>query len=284
MQFNYLNGKFLYKNESKISTEDRGFNFADGVYEVIAFRKKNLLNYSKHIKRLKYSLKNLKINSPLTNLNSLNFILKYLISINFLEHGFLYIQITRGSSERNHLFSSELKSNLFISIFQTKNLTKFKQSGVSVIISNDIRWERCDIKSISLLPNVIGKQAAFNMKAYETWQKKKNYITEGTTSNAFIIKDKKIFTHKKNNHILGGVTRDVVIEIIKKKKIKIYEKKFSIDDAYNADEAFLTSTTVGILPVIKIDKKKISNGKIGILTKKLIVEYDEYLKRQVKDE
>ncbi|MBH43563.1 MAG: D-amino-acid transaminase [Rickettsiales bacterium] len=286
MQFNYLNGKFLYKHESNISTEDRGFNFADGVYEVIAFRKKTLLNYSKHIARLRYSLKNLKINSPLTNLYSLNFILKHLININFLEHGFLYLQITRGSSERNHLFSSELKSNIFISVFPVKDLSKYKKKGVNVLTSRDIRWKRCDIKSISLLPNVLGKQAAFDMKAYEIWQKKKNYITEGTTSNAFIVKDKKIFTHQKNNNILSGVTRDIVVEIIKNKnkKIRILEKKFSIDEAYNADEAFLTSTTVGVLPVIRIDKKKVSNGKIGSLTKEIMCDYEEYLKRQIKHE
>ena len=284
MQYNYLNGKFLNKNESKISTEDRGFNFADGIYEVIAFRKKNLLNYSKHINRLKFSLQSLKINSPFKNLSSLNFILKYLIEINFIENGFIYLQITRGSSERNHLYSSKLKSNLFISIFQTKNFSKYKKTGVKVITSNDIRWKRCDIKSISLLANVIGKQAAFRMKAYETWQKDKNYITEGTTSNAFIIKNKKIFTHKKNNYILGGVTRDAVIEIIKKKKIKLVEKKFSIDDAFGADEAFLTSTTVGILPVIKIDNKKVSNGKIGSLTKELMFDYEVYLEKQIKYE
>ena len=228
MQFNYLNGKFLYKNESNISTEDRGFNFADGVYEVIAFRKKTLLNYSKHISRLECSLKSLKINSPLTNLNSLRFILKYLININFLNHGFLYLQITRGSCERNHLFSSELKSNIFISILPTKNLLKYKKFGVNVITSNDLRWKRCDIKSISLLPNVMGKQEAFNLNAYETWQKNNKYITEGTTSNAFIVKDKKIFTHQKDNYILGGVTRDVVIGIIKKKKKKLLKKNFQL--------------------------------------------------------
>ena len=284
MQFNYLNGRYIHKKYCKISTEDRGYNFSDGVYEVISFRNTILVNYERHLIRLKKSLSSLKFGSPFYNFFSLKIILMNLIDINLIRDGFIYLQITRGNAPRNHLIPKKIKPNIFLSIYPKKNLKKLKDRGVNVITSNDLRWKRCDIKSISLLPNVLGKQMAHNKGTYELWQTyNKNIISEGTTSNAFIVKDKNIYTHPQNHLILGGVTRDIVIQIAREKKINIIEKKFCLDDVYDSDEAFLTSTTVGVLPVIKINDKNILNGKVGKITKKIRTYYEDFINNQLKE-
>ena len=156
---------------------------------------------------------------------------------------------------------------------------KLIQSGVKVRLTEDLRWKRCDIKSISLLPNVLEKQNAFEEGMYESWQKRNNFITEGATSNAFIVnKNGLIQTHPANNFILGGVTRDTLIEIAQKKKLKVVEKAFSSQDLFSSKEAFLTSTTAKVLPVVEVNNKNISDGKPGQITRELIKMYNELVK------
>ena len=147
MEIYFINGAFKHKSNALISVEDRGFNFSDGVYEVISFLKKSLINLDKHFLRLKRSLKELKIDSPYKNLKSLELIIKRLINLNNFESGFIYLQITRGSSERNHLFPRNIKPNVVIFIFPKKNIKNILK-GVNVGLSEDIRWKRCDIKAI----------------------------------------------------------------------------------------------------------------------------------------
>ena len=284
MQISFLNGQFISKHDAKVSIEDRGFNFADGVYEVINFKNSVLLNFSKHLKRLKRSLLETKIKSPFINMNSLHLIIKNLIHLNSVNEGFIYIQITRGTSQRNHLFPKNVLANIVISLYSHKSFDILKK-GVKVRLSSDLRWKRCDIKTISLLPNVLGKQLAHELGVYELWLiNNKKEITEGTTSNAFIILDnEKILTHPKNNFILGGVTRDSVIEVARQNKLELEEKAFTLSQAFSAKEAFLTSTTVGVLPVLGIDDKIISKGKVGSVTQKLMKLYDGYLSKQLNE-
>ena len=284
MQISFLNGQFISKHDAKVSIEDRGFNFADGVYEVINFKNSVLLNFSKHLKRLKRSLLETKIKSPFINMNSLHLIIKNLIHLNSVNEGFIYIQITRGTSQRNHLFPKNVLANIVISLYSHKSFDILKK-GVKVRLSSDLRWKRCDIKTISLLPNVLGKQLAHELGVYELWLiNSKKKITEGTTSNAFIILDnEKILTHPKNNFILGGVTRDSVIEVARQNKLELEEKAFTLSQAFSAKEAFLTSTTVGVLPVLGIDDKIISKGKVGSVTQKLMKLYDGYLSKQLNE-
>ena len=280
MGISYVNGRYLYKSIASISIEDRGFNFSDGVYEVMSFSKKNILNYQKHIKRLKRSLKEIKIPSPFYNLSTLEIIIKKLISFNSYNSGIIYLQITRGSSNRNHLFPKNTDLNIVINIYPQKDISSLKK-GVDIITAPDLRWKRCDIKSISLLANVLGKQKAFELGVYELWLTyNKDIISEGTTSNCFIVKNKNtILTHPKNNKILGGVTRESVIEIARKNKINVFEKEFTVNQAYKCKEAFLTSTTVGILPVKKIDNYSINKAIIGTITLKLMKLYEDFLKK-----
>ena len=278
----YVNGSYLNKADALISVEDRGFNFSDGVYEVIAFNKRKLLNLNKHIIRLKKSLKGISIKKPFFNFKSLELIILHLIDLNHLNKGFIYLQITRGSAKRNHLFPKRVKPNVIIFAFSNKNLDNLLK-GVEVGISDDIRWLRCDLKSISLLPNLLEKQKAYDRGLYEIWQKRDSLITEGSTSNAFIVNSNDtILTHPKNNLILGGVTRDCVVSLAKKNKILLEEKAFTMNDIKKCKEAFLTSTTVGVLPVIKIDNLIINNKKVGEITKKIINLYSQFLKNQIK--
>ena len=284
MSICYVNGSYEEKNSAMISIQDRGFNFSDGVYEVMSFFGNQVINFDKHVKRLAKSLEGLRIQKPLTNYKSLELILKKLIKLNKLDKGFVYLQITRGSSSRNHLFPKLSKPNIVIFTFTAKLDKKLIQSGVKVRLTEDLRWKRCDIKSISLLPNVLEKQNAFEEGMYESWQKRKNLITEGSTSNAFIVnRNGFIQTHPANNFILGGVTRDTLIEIAKKNKIKVIEKAFSSSDLFSSKEAFLTSTTAKILPVVKINEKTIGNGKPGQMTQVLIKMYNELVKCQIHE-
>ena len=269
METYYVNGFFERRNNAKISVEDRGFNFSDGVYELISYLDEKLIFFEKHYSRLSKSLLSLRISSPLSNKKILKLIIKRLIKLNRIKSGYIYIQITRGTAKRNHVYSKEITPNLVIFCLPLRKIEKFK-SGVKVRTSQDLRWGRCDVKSISLLPNILEKQIASNQGYYETWQIKDNYITEGTTSNAFIVdKNGSIRTYPKTTHILGGVTRDVIIQIAKKQNIKIIEKAFTLNDIKCCKEAFLTSTTVKILPVLKVNNIKVNMMKIGEITKKL---------------
>ena len=284
MSICYVNGSYEEKSSATISIQDRGFNFSDGVYEVMSFFGNQVINFDKHVKRLAKSLEGLRIQKPLTNYKSLELIIKKLIKLNKLDKGFVYLQITRGSSSRNHIFPESSKPNIVIFTFTAKLDDKLILNGVKVRLTEDLRWKRCDIKSISLLPNVLEKQNAFEEGMYESWQKRKNLITEGSTSNAFIVnRNGFIQTHPANNFILGGVTRDTLIEIAKKNKIKVIEKAFSSSDLFSSKEAFLTSTTAKILPVVKINEKTIGNGKPGQMTQVLIKKYDELVKCQIHE-
>ena len=284
MTFCYINGSFQEKSEAMISIEDRGFNFSDGVYEVMAYCNNTILNFSKHLKRLDSSLKKLQIPQPLANKKSLKLILKKLIDLNRLNDGYIYLQITRGNARRNHLFPNVVTPNFVIFTFSLNVDNANILRGVEIGLTNDLRWSRCDIKSISLLPNVLEKQKAFENGFYEYWQIRDNLITEGSTSNAFIVnKNNKIRTHPSNNFILGGVTRDSVIEIAKKSKFSVIENGFTTRDLDSCEEAFLTSTTVGVLPVVKFENKKINDGKPGKITKVLIKKYNDYLKNQINE-
>ncbi len=282
MTIYYVNGSYQNRADALISVEDRGFNFSDGVYEVIGFKKKKILNFKKHTRRLKKSLNELKISNPFKNFKSLELIILNLIKHNYIENGFIYLQITRGSAKRNHLFPNNIKPNIVIFTFFNKDIKNLLK-GVKVGISEDLRWLRCDIKSISLLPNLLEKQKASKKGFYEIWQSRNNQITEGSTSNAFIIDSKNvIMTHPANNLILGGVTRDCVINIAKSNDFFVKENAFTINDIKKCKEAFLTSTTVGVLPVIKIDEFLVNNGKPGKITLEIMDLYNKYLTKQVK--
>ena len=277
-KFVYLNNKYIKFNNAKIHIEDRGFQFADGVYEVISFYKKRLIDCEFHLKRLKYSLNELDIKY---NINKKKLISKFnnLILKNKIYSGIIYIQITRGVQSRDHIYKNNLKNTIVIylrkKVFNIPN-KKFKKE--KAITLNDLRWKRRDIKSISLLPNIIAKTYAKKFGSFEAIFIEKGFVTEGSSTNVWIIKNNYIITHPSNTDILKGITREVLKNIIKTEKLTLKEKKFTKKQMYNADEVFITGSSNFVTPIFKIDNFLINKGKIGKITKKLAVLYFDKLK------
>jgi len=267
----YINGKYKPLNQSFVSVTDRGFQFSDGIYEVIAVFKNEFVDFQLHISRLFVSLRkmNIKIN---LNKDEIARITKKIRKINQLEMGIIYIQITRGDQNpRDHKYPNKIKPNIVIYSIN-KNfeyLNKLAKKGVKTSLYPDIRWHRSDIKSISLLGNVLAANHAKKNKSHEAVLfNSRNMITEGNSSSIWIIKKNKCITHPLNFRILKGCTRHKLILILKKNKFKFEEKKFSIKSLLNADEVFMTSATNFIMPIVKVDKFTISNGKPGLNTMK----------------
>ena len=268
-RFVYLNSKFIKFRNAKIHIEDRGLQFSDSVYEVVAFYNQQLIDFEFHIKRLKYSLKELKI-KYFVNKDKLKKIFNKIINLNKIKNGIIYLQITRGVQQRNHAYKNNLTPNLIIySINKKFNLPNKNFKGVNAITFNDLRWKRRDIKSVSLLANVLAKKEALNKKAYEAILIDNGKITEATSSNVWIVKNNKLITHPSNTDILKGITRESVKKLIKTNKLQLIEKSFTIKQLYNADEVFITSSTNLVTPILKIDSKIINKGKIGNISLRL---------------
>tara|TARA_B100000686_G_scaffold344905_1_gene428435 strand:- start:1038 stop:1892 length:855 start_codon:yes stop_codon:yes gene_type:complete len=262
----YVNGNYLDFKKSLVHIEDRGYQFADGVYEVFNVSESKLVDYDLHLKRLYRSLGELKIKSPISKYTYIYHI-KNIIRMNIMTDGLIYLQITRGVAPRDHKFPTEQKSSIVITgrhHSADEYEIKFKK-GINVTTHDDIRWGRCDIKTVSLLPNVLAKQDAYIKGASEAWLiNKEGYITEGCASNAWILrKDNTLITHPSNNSILTGITRTSFIKGLKKHSIKFKELRFKMNDVKVAKEAFATSATQHVTPVVKVDKIKIGNGKPG---------------------
>ena len=265
----YINGKYKDILKSKVSITDRGFQFSDGVYEVISVYENRFVDIDLHLNRLIKSLNKLKIKIIL-KVHQIENISKKIKKLNNLSNGIIYIQITRGDQHpRDHKFPKGLKPNIIIYSIP-KDFIKINSKakrGVTTSLYPDIRWLRSDIKSISLLGNSMAANHAKEKNNHEAiLYDEKNYITEGNSSSIWIIKNNKCITHPLNYRILKGCTRHKLISIVKKKKLKFEEKKFSIKTLLSADEVFMTSATNFVMPIIKVDKHKISDGKPGQIT------------------
>ena len=272
----YLNSKFIKFRDAKIHIEDRGLQFSDSVYEVISFYNQQLVDFEFHIKRLKYSLKELKI-KYIVNQDKLKKIFNKIINLNKLKNGIIYMQITRGIQPRDHSYKNNLIPNLIIYVINKKfNLPNKNFKGEKAITYKDLRWKRRDIKTVSLLANVLAKNEAVRKNAYEAILIDKGKITEATASNVWIVKNNKLFTHPTNTDILKGVTRESIKRIIKTNKLQLNEKSFTIKQLYNADEVFITSSTNLVTPIIKIDSKIINKGKIGNISLQLASLYANF--------
>ena len=269
----YINNKFVSFKNAKIHIEDRGLQFADSVYEVIAVLNGNLIDLDFHLKRLRYSLKELKISYKINKLVFKN-IFDKLLSKNKISNGIIYLQITRGVQYREHKYKNKLIPTLIIYSRNKKfNLPGKNFKGVNTITFEDLRWKRRDIKTVNLLPNIIAANKAKQKNAYEAILLQDGKVTEGTSSNIWIIKKNNLITHPANSDILKGVTRTSLLKIIKKTSLKLVEKSFTHKQLLEADEVFLTSSGSFITPILKIDKKKINKGKIGNITLKLAKMY-----------
>lgn len=269
MEYVLLNGSIIERSEAKVDVEDRGYQFGDGVYEVIRIYNGKMFTAAQHLKRFFKSAESIGISIPFTNLQ-LQEMLEELLIKNNLETGNIYMQITRGTAPRNHVFptGNVVPTLVAYTIKGVRPLDSFK-SGVKTILTEDIRWLRCDIKSLNLLGNLLAKQKASELGCFEAIQHRGQDVTEGSSSNIFIVKNGTVITHESNHLILKGITKDVILNLCTKNNIPVQERTFSLAELEEAEEVFLSSTTAEVMPVIEIDGKKIKSGIPGTLTTKL---------------
>jgi len=268
----YVDGRLTPLGDAKVSVEDRGFQFADGVYEVVAVLNAALLDWPGHLTRLARSLAELWIAAPMSDA-ALSMVTARVLKANRIRDGLLYIQVTRGAARRDHPFPSGVRPTLVMTArpFDFRQRVGQQASGIAVITQPDIRWTRRDIKSVSLLPNVLAKQAAKAAGAFEAWLVDDDgAVTEGSSTNAWIVRDDGVVvTRPLSNSILAGVMRDTLLRLAGEHQIRVEEAAFSLDEALAAREAFLTSTTAPCLPVVRIDGQAIGDGQPGPVTAKL---------------
>ena len=267
----YVAGQYLPHRQAAVHIEDRGYQFGDGVYEVIAVTGGRLVDEAPHLARLHRSLSELRIPAPMGDA-ALKLVFRETVRRNGVENGIVYLQVTRGAAPRDHAFPKAAKPVLVVTSRRSRPPNpRFGREGIAVITIPDIRWQRCDIKSVALVPNVLGKQQAREAGAYEAWQVDRDgNITEGTSTNAWIVTgDGAVVTRAADNAILNGVTRGAVLDIIRGEGYRFVERPFSLEEARAAREAFLTSTTAELLPVVRIDDAPVADGKPGPLSLKL---------------
>ncbi len=270
----FLNGEFIDKEKAYISPDDRGFYFADGVYEVIRCFKGNFFCFEEHMERLKRSLSEIKINFK--GIDTLYSICKNLISQNNLEGQYsdIYLQITRGVHRRMHSFPVEnVSPTVYIYAYERKPSVNDLKRGVKAITRPDIRWLRCDIKSVSLLPNTLLFQEANEENARECILIRNGVVTEASHSNVLGVKTNVVFTHPDCNLILPGITKKVVFNICKDLGIYIKESSIREVDIYELDELFIIGTGNDITPVVRLNNKVINNGFPGTVTRQIQREY-----------
>lgn len=278
MQKVFLNGEFIDKDSAKISIFDRGFIFGDGIYEVVPVINSIIVEKDGFWDRFQRSLNEISLNLPYTN-DEFESILNNLIEINSLKEGGLYIQITRGVAPRDFSFVKGVKPTIMAFAFSDSVLEHpAAKSGITIISTPDIRWKRRDIKSISLLGQCYAKNQATIAGADECFMVEDGYVTEAGSSSAFIIKDGALITKPLSNEILPGIRRNRLLNLAKQIGLQIQERKFNMDEVYNADECFISAATIILLPVIKADGKAINGGKIGEYTTKLRELYKRALK------
>jgi len=271
----HLNGQYLPEQEAKVSIFDRGYVFGDGVYEVTAVVDGKLVDYEPHMERLERSLRELQLAWPCSK-EALREMHEELARRNKLTEGVIYMQVTRGVAEREFSFPKDVPSSIMAFTQQKTIIGNPKaETGVKVITFPDIRWKRRDIKSIALLPQCLGKQRAVEAGAFEGWMVEDGAVTEGTSSTAYIVMGNSVFTRPLSNAVLPGVTRKSLMKLATEHNITIEERPFSVEEAQGADEAFLTSASTFVMPIVEIDGKTVGTGRPGEITRKLRTIYIE---------
>lgn len=274
----YVNGRYVPHRDASVHVEDRGYQFADGVYEVVTARGGKLIDEEPHLDRLDRSLRELRIASPMAR-GPLKVVLREVLRRNGVTDGIVYLQVTRGVARRDHPFPAKAEPALVITAARKRALARAAvEQGVAARSVPDIRWKRCDIKSVSLLPNVLAKQEARESGAYEAWLvDEQGRVTEGASTNAWIVtRDGELVTRPTGEDILAGITRASVAKLARAHGMRLVERPFTLDEAKSAREAFITSATSFVLPVVKIDDTVIGNGRAGSIALALADLYDGY--------
>jgi D-alanine transaminase len=276
----YVNGRYLPFREAKVHVEDRGYQFADGVYEVCEVRGGRLIDERRHIARLQRSLSELRIPMPMS-VKALGVILREVVAKNRIGYGLVYLQISRGVARRDHAFPTPPVAPSVVVTARPLNLKRneaLAATGIAVISVPDNRWGRVDIKTVGLLPNVLARQTAIDQGARDAWfVDKDGVVMEASSANAWIVTAQgALVTRHADHSILRGITRTVVFDAVKGQGLSIEERTFTLQEAFAAREAFITSATQLVLPVVKIDGRMIGDGKPGPVASALRREFYRY--------
>ncbi len=282
----YLNGAYVPEEDAKISIFDRGFLMADGVYEVTSVIDGKLIDFDGHTTRLDRSLRELDMENPISRDDLLE-AHRELVRLNAIDEGLVYLQITRGApNDRDFVFPDPDETPQTIVMF-TQNKPGLAENptakkGIKIISIEDIRWRRRDIKTVQLLYPSMGKMMAKKQGADDAWMVEDGAVTEGTSNNAYIVKDRKIITRALSNDILHGITRAAVLRFAQEAQMEVIERDFTIAEAQEADEAFITSASTFVMPVVEIDSQPLGTGAPGPLVTRLREIYlEESLKRAI---
>jgi D-alanine transaminase len=276
----YVNGRYVPRADAAVHIEDRGYQFSDGVYEVCEVRGGRIIDERRHMARLERSLHELRIKQPMSP-GALGVVMRECVRRNRVRDGIIYLQITRGVARRDHGFPPPGTQPSVVVTARSIDVAGNERSaaaGVAVVTVPDNRWERVDIKSISLLPNVLAKEAARERSAKEAWfVDRDGHVTEGSSSNAWIVTMAgKVVTRPADNGILRGITRSVLIEVIRAQGLELEERPFTVEEAYSAREAFLTSASQIVMPIVRIDDRSVGNGAPGSIATALRAEFHRH--------
>jgi len=270
----YVNGRYVRHKEAAIHIEDRGYQFGDGIYEVITIINGRLYDCDGHLKRLKRSLAEMSLESPLSE-DVLLLVMKRLVQMNSLKHGTVYLQITRGVARRDHKFPIHAQSAIVMTVKHMRLAERQPENGVKAIIVDDLRWARRDIKTIQLLPNCLAKQAAAEQGAYEAIMVMPDgTVSEGSSSNIWIVTSQNtLVTRPASSDILNGITRQTIEKIAKDRQLSVEFRTFDVPEMLAAKEVFVTSATSLATAITKIDEHVISDGKVGNIAHALRADY-----------
>jgi D-alanine transaminase len=275
-----LNGQILERNEAKVDIEDRGYQFGDGIYEVIRVYNGKFFTGDEHLTRLFESAEKIGMTLPYTQ-EELKNLLASLVKRNNIYDGMIYLQFSRGVAARQHHYPAKDVEPAFTAY--TKELQRPEdklENGVHAKLVEDVRWLRCDIKSLNLLGNIMAKQEASEAGCFEAILHRGETVTEGSSSNMFIVKDGLIKTHPATNLILNGITRRVILEICSEQNIPVQEEEFTVEELLSADEIFLASTTSEVMPIVKVTGTDFEAGAPGEVTRKLQAGFEEKIAQQ----
>ncbi|EKU50261.1 D-amino-acid transaminase [Staphylococcus massiliensis] len=273
-----INEQLIDEQDAKVSYEDRGYVFGDGVYEYIRVYDNKLFTVKEHFERFLRSATEIGLDLEYS-VDALIELCRELVACNDIKNGGVYIQATRGVAPRDHAFpNSDVKPVIMAFTKSYDRPYQDLENGINAITTEDIRWLRCDIKSLNLLGNVLAKEAAVKYNAKEAIQHRGDTVTEGASTNVLVVKDGKIYTHPVNNYILNGITRRVIKWVAEDEGIPFVEEAITTDFLKEADEVIVSSTSVEVMPVIKVDGESVNDGKVGPITKQLQEGFDRYIR------
>lgn len=263
----------IMERKNIIDVEDRGYQFGDGIYEVIGVYKGKPFMLDEHMERLERSASEIRLTLPYA-VSELKCKLLELVDANALIEGIIYMQISRGTASREHYFPAPDVPPVTVAYTREEaRMTDLEDKGAKAVLVEDMRWLRCDIKTLNLLPNALAKQKAVENNAIEAILHRGNIVTEASASNVFIVKDEELFTHPVDNYILNGITRRKILQICVSQGIKVHEKTFTIEELLQADEVFVSATKLDIIPILQVDEHVIGTGGPGKLTHRILNDF-----------